>query len=110
MAQAIGEGESIALPGIVVTEILLGIRTDAEASRIADLLLAFDAVPEPTLADYQEAARIYRICRSAGVTIRSTVDCLIARLAIRDGLPVLTKDRDFRAIAQCCPLQLVEPS
>lgn len=107
LARAIGDGESIALPGIVLTEILLGLKTDAEASRIADLLLAFDVVPEPTLADYQEAARIYRICRAGGVTIRSTIDCLIAQLAIRDHLPLLTKDRDFRAIARCCPLQLI---
>jgi len=107
LARAIGDGEPIALPGIVLTEILLGLKTEAEASRIADLLLAFDVVPEPTMADYRETARIYRLCRANGVTIRSTIDCLIAQLSIRDRLPVLTKDRDFNAISQCCPLLLV---
>jgi predicted nucleic acid-binding protein len=107
LAQAIGAGEPIALPGIVLTEILLGLKTEAEAARLADLLLAFDVVPEPALADYREAARIYRLCRTQGVTIRSTIDCLIAQLAIRDQRSVLTKDRDFSAIARCCPLQLV---
>jgi len=110
LAGAIGDGEPIALPGIVMTEILLGLKTDTEASRIADLLLAFDIVREPTLTDYQEAAAIYRICRANGVTIRSTIDCLIAQLAIRDQLAVLAKDRDFSAIARCCPLQLAAVS
>jgi len=106
LARAIGDGGPIARPGIVVTEILLGLKTDPEASRIADLLLAFDIVTEPTLTDYQEAAAIYRVCGANGVTIRSTIDCLIAQRAIRDQLPVLAKDRDISAIARCCPLQL----
>jgi len=107
LSRAIGEGESITLAGIVVTEILLGLRTDSEASRIGDLLQAFAVAAAQSLADYRETARIYRVCRSRGVTIRSTIDCLIAQIAIRDHLPVLTKDRDFRAIAQHFPLEMV---
>jgi predicted nucleic acid-binding protein len=40
-----------------------------------------------------------------GVTIRSSVDCLIAACAIRNGLPILHSDRDFDAIARFTPLQ-----
>ena len=109
LADAIAEGESIAVPGIVLTEILLGLRDDAEAARIADLLGAFDEIADPTRADYAEAARIYRVCRLRGFTIRSTIDCLIAQLCLRDGIPLLTKDRDFKGIGQCLPLQLFEP-
>jgi len=92
------------LPGIVLTEILLGVKTDADASELTVLLLAFDILPEPRLADYQEAARLYRACRAKGFTLRSTIDRLIAQLALRDQLPVLTRDRDFRAIALHFPL------
>lgn len=109
LAEAIAEGDSISVPGIVLTEILLGLRDDAEAARIADLLGAFDEIAGPTRTDYAEAARIYRVCRLRGFTIRSTIDCLIAHLSLRDGIPLLTKDRDFKAIAQCLPLQLLEP-
>lgn len=107
LAQAIAEGEPIAVAGLVVTELLLGLKSDREADRIADLLTAFEFVTEPTLADYQNAARLYRTCRSRGFTIRSTIDCVIAQLAIRDHRPLLTKDRDFKAIAAHTALELV---
>lgn len=106
LAQAISDNEPLMLCGIVMTEILLGLRSDAEAARIAELLDAFDSAPEPDRADYREAATLYRRCRAEGHTIRSTIDCLIARLCIRHGYDLLTKDRDFRRIAACEPLRL----
>lgn len=108
LACAIAESEPISVPGVVLTEILLGLKYDAEAERISSLLNAFDAVAEPTRSDYIEAARIYRLCRAKGFTIRSTIDCLIAQLCLRDGMALLTKDRDFKAIADCLPLQLID--
>ncbi|WP_420886111.1 PIN domain-containing protein, partial [Candidatus Contendibacter odensensis] len=48
---------------------------------------------------YCEAATLYRRCRSQGSTIRSTIDCLIARICLRHDYDLLTKDRDFRLIA-----------
>ncbi len=107
-AKAIGNDETIDLPGIVWTEILLGLRTETEAARIQNLLDAFDTVKEPTHQDYLESARIYRVCRNKGFTIRSTIDCLIAQLCLRDNLPLLSKDRDFKHISQCFPLRLIE--
>lgn len=108
LARAISEGEAIHLAGIIVTEILLGLRNDAAAARVGSALEAFDWLPEPRREDYAEAAALYRRCRADGDTIRSTIDCLIARLCIRDEVPLLTKDRDFRAIARSTPLLLVE--
>lgn len=107
LSRAIAEGERIALPGIVLTEILLGLKHEADATRIAGLLEAFEWVAEPTPHDYIEAARLYRVCRSKGFTIRSTIDCLIAQLCLRDGLPLLSKDRDFRVMADHLPLNLI---
>ena len=48
--------------------------------------------PERTVA---AAARIYLDCRQQGVTIRSTLDCLIAQCAMEHGLVLLHHDRDF---------------
>jgi predicted nucleic acid-binding protein len=107
LAKAIADDETIALPGLVWTEILLGLKSDLEADKISNLLDAFGYVTEPTRSDYIEAARIYRICRSKGLTIRSTLDCLIAQLCLRDHLPFLCKDRDFQNISQLFPLQIV---
>lgn len=107
LAQAISDHEPIVLCGIVITEILLGLKNDAEAERIAEILDAFDIAPEPDRMDYCEAATLYRRCRSQGYTIRSTIDCLIAQACIRHGYDLLAKDRDFRQIASCQPLRLI---
>lgn len=110
LAQAIASGEAIAVPGLVLMEVLLGLKTDAQAFKIANLLDAFDPVAELQRAGYAQAAGLYRLCRSRGFTVRSTIDCLIAQMCLRDGLSLLTKDRDFEAIAKCSPLRLVEVS
>lgn len=105
LRNAIADNEPIHLPGIVITEILLGLSNNKEAERVADLLTTFEQPQELTLDDYKQAAEIYRTCRSKGKTIRSTVDCLIATLCLRDNYELLSKDRDFQAIERCFPLK-----
>lgn len=110
LAQAIAADEPIAVPGLVLTEVLQGLKTDAQALRITSLLDAFEPVAELQCAEYRQAAGLYRRCRSRGFAVRSTVDCVIAQMCLRDHLPLLTKDRDFEAIARCSSLRLVEVS
>jgi hypothetical protein len=47
---------------------------------------------------------LYRAARRAGLTVRSSVDCLIAACAIRHGLTVLHRDRDLPVLAKISPL------
>lgn len=103
----IAEDRSLIMPGLVRTEVLLGARTEADALRISKSLSAYPLVPEPTWSDYERAALIYRTCRGRGYTIRSTIDCLIAQLCLRDGYELLAKDRDFDAIGSTYPLRRV---
>jgi hypothetical protein len=110
LAQLIEENQPITVPGLVLTEILCGLRSDSEAERIANLLSAFDSTPEPARRDYAAAAGIYRSCRAQGQTIRSTIDCLIAQICLRYGYRLLSKDRDFDAIARYFPLQRLGPT
>ncbi|PKO55675.1 MAG: VapC toxin family PIN domain ribonuclease [Betaproteobacteria bacterium HGW-Betaproteobacteria-21] len=49
------------------------------------------------------AARLYLECRRCGVTVRSTLDCLIAQCALDHDLVLLHNDRDYRHIASICP-------
>lgn len=107
LTQAIQDNEPIGLPGLVLTEILLGLKNDAEAKRIAQLLEAFTDVAEPSRADHVAATALYRRCRAKGATIRSTIDCVIAQLCLRDGLELLAKDRDFERIAEHTGLKLL---
>ena len=107
LAQAIEQGDTINLPGLVLTEILLGLKNEAHARRVESLLDAFDWVEGPTRNDHVAAAALYRQCRAKGITVRSTIDCLIAQLCIRDKLPLLAKDRDFTQMAKLVPLVVV---
>ena len=91
-----------------MAEVLLGLKTDAQATRIAGLMDAFQYTPGLARVDYIQAATLYRACRAKGFTVRSTVDCLIAQICLRDGLSLLSKDRDFESIAKCSALKLVD--
>ncbi|MDI7268920.1 MAG: PIN domain-containing protein, partial [Myxococcota bacterium] len=53
--------------------------------------------------DYVDAARIFRRCRRDGLTVRGTIDCLIAALALRVRAEVLHRDRGFDAIRRAYP-------
>jgi hypothetical protein len=83
--------------------------SEHEARRLEHLFGQFDAAPALDDRDYHDAARLYRHCRTKGVTIASTVDCLIAQLAIRHELGLVTRDHDFQAIARVTPLKLARP-
>jgi predicted nucleic acid-binding protein len=107
LEQAIADHSPIAIVGVVLTEILLGLTTESDAVRISGLLDAFDFLPEPLRSDYIEAARIYRVCRGKGYTIRSPIDCVIAQLCLRENLPLLCKDRDFQVIGKSFPLRIL---
>ena len=58
-------------------------------------------------ARYEYAVDLYGRCRKKGLTIRSSVDCLIAATAIMHDVPVLHNDRDFDHIARVAPLKSV---
>lgn len=52
---------------------------------------------------YEKAAHIYFNCRKKGITIRSTIDCLIAQCAIENNLTLLHNDKDFIQISKMMP-------
>jgi hypothetical protein len=105
LTDCIADARPLTLPGLVLTEILQGLRSDGDVDRVSRVLSALDPSPELDRTDYRGAADIYRVCRAKGFTIRSTIDCLIAQLCLRHDYELLAKDRDFEAIARAFPLQ-----
>jgi hypothetical protein len=105
--QMIADDESVALTDIVLTEILQGLPDDREARRVEHRLLAFDVLRLEGLDDFRRAASLYRQARAKGVTIRRTLDCLIASVCVRDGASVLHSDADFDHLAACTDLRVV---
>ncbi len=90
----------------IIQEVLQGFR-DERAFRVArDAMLSLPVVESPIGADvYLEAVDLYRIARRSGLTIRSSIDCLIAACAIRHDLELLHRDRDYTALADISSLR-----
>ena len=93
----------------VIQEVLQGF-DDERAFRIAETAMHAMPCVESSLSRtlFDEAIALYRRARRAGVTVRSSVDCLIAACAIRHGLTVVHCDRDFPALARVAPLSQKE--
>lgn len=93
--------QPFALTELIYLEVLQGIREPATARKVASYLRGqLLLYPRHGLRTYEAAADLYRRCRAAGVTVRSTIDCLVAQIAIEYGATLLHSDRDYERIAQ----------
>jgi predicted nucleic acid-binding protein len=100
--------EIVGIAPIILQEILQGAdsaaRFESWRKYFTDL---FCYVPRDPVESHVAAARLYQQCRKAGKTPRSSNDCLIAQIAIENGILLLHNDRDFNIIANVIPeLQL----
>jgi predicted nucleic acid-binding protein len=92
--------------GPVAQEVLQGLRDDPASEALREAFLALPVLSDPLpSASFWAAAEIYRLGRMKGYTIRSSVDCMIAAIAIDNGVPVWHKERDFEAIARFTSLR-----
>jgi predicted nucleic acid-binding protein len=90
----------------VIQEVLQGFRDEA-AYRIArQSMFDLEVIEDPMGgALFEEAVALFRAARRMGITVRSSVDCLIAAAALRHDFEVLHRDRDFASLAKICPLR-----
>ena len=94
------------VPLVCAQEVLQGARNEDEWRSLKAFFDAQDLVePAVARAAHVEAARIFYDCRRRGFTVRSSVDCLIAALAIERRDILLHDDDDFEAIAKVRPLR-----
>lgn len=92
----------------VVQEVLQGFADERAFLLARDALAALPIVESPLRATvFDEAVGLYRQARRSGHTIRSGVDCVIAACALRHGLAVLHRDRDFDVLARVSPLRVL---
>ena len=102
--QALAAHEAGLTP-LILTEILQGFRADADFER-ARALLARLPVLELDVDGHVAAARLFRLMRRRGITVRGAVDCVVAQTCIVANAELLTSDRDFTAVARHAPLRL----
>jgi predicted nucleic acid-binding protein len=91
----------------VIQEVLQGFADEGPFRKAREAMLAFPIVESPLSAErFLEAAELYRRGRRAGVTIRSSVDCLIAACALHHDLEVFHLDRDYDSLARISSLRV----
>lgn len=102
----ISHREDICICGIILTEILQGIRENSEFKKTQDLLNNLVFLPME-YSVFLRSAEIYRNLRRKGITIRKTVDCMIAAVAIENDIPLLHNDKDFIPIEKYFGLKTI---
>lgn len=106
VAELIAGDAEVCTCGVIIAEVFQGLRRDRERSRLADLFRDL-VLLEPTGTEpYFRSADVYRALRERGITIRSTIDCLIAVLAKENGCAILARDRDMDMILDSEILEL----
>jgi predicted nucleic acid-binding protein len=103
LGKMIEDGAPLALTGVVVSEILQGLSRDA--SRIESYLAELEMVEPHGFSTYVEAAAIFRMARAKGISL-TTIDALIAAVALEHRATVFTLDKDFSHIARITGLPL----
>ena len=105
LRRLVREDVPVGLPGIVLQELLSGVRTPQEFDRLQTILDGFPLV-EARQEDHVAAARIANACARKGVPT-SAVDCLIAALAVSRKATLFTLDIDFARMAPHCGVRLL---
>lgn len=102
--------EPVAIGDLILTEVLQGFRSDADYQTAKSLLLSltvFELVGQDLAV---RAADNYRTLRRRGVTVRKTLDCIIATFCIERRVPLLYSDRDFEPFAKSLGLVSALPA
>ena len=96
------------ITSVIYQEILQGAKTEKEYAMLKEYLSSQRFFhPKDLVESYAQAARIYFACRKKGITVRSTIDCLIAQIALEHDLFLIHNDSDFIAMAPVIGLRLI---
>ena len=89
-------GRGLILVGdVVLLEILQGVRDDAEATRVEQMMRTHTVEAMLSPAAATKVAANYRALRAKGITVRKTIDMIIGTFCIEHGHTLLHDDRDF---------------
>ncbi len=95
------------IAAVIYQELLQGAKTEKEFALLNNYLSTQTFYhPKNLISSYAKAANIFYSCRKKGITVRSTIDCLIAQIALEHDLLLLHNDKDFTAMAPIIGLQI----
>jgi len=101
------QGLNFGITSHVFQEVLQGAKSEKEYNLLRRYLETQRFFhPKDPVESFAEAAGIFFRCRKKGLTIRSTIDCLIAQIALENDLLLLHCDQDFDLMAKVIPLKM----
>jgi predicted nucleic acid-binding protein len=106
LANLIREEADLVTCGLIVSEVLQGLRRAKSLLAIESHFREMEWLSPKEPDTYLEAAELFRRLRLRGLTIRSTIACVIANLAARHDALILSKDRDLTLIVESNLLNL----
>ena len=94
---------------LIFQEVLQGAGSEKEYLTLREYLETqrFYHLKDP-IDSFAKAAKMYLDCRKKGITIRSTIDCLVAQTALENDLLLLHEDSDFDLMAKVIPLKFFD--
>jgi len=108
LQRAIGYRE-IALTDLILCEVLQDVSSDRQFEQVNAALQRFDIFDLSGVQLAVAAAANHRFLRGRGITVRSTIDCLIATFCMENGHALLHHDRDYEAFERFLGLQVIQP-
>jgi predicted nucleic acid-binding protein len=90
----------VAIGDLMLVEVLQGFASDHDFQRTKKMMESLQVVELCGRDLAVRAARNYRVLRSRGITVRKTIDTIIATRCIADDIPLLFSDRDFDPFVQ----------
>ena len=99
--------DEVLVGDLILVEVLQGFREEREAAVAADLLDRFDQVAIVDNRIAMQAAAHYRQLRRLGITVRKTIDLLIATRCIDKGWWLLHNDRDYEPLREHLALRVL---
>jgi predicted nucleic acid-binding protein len=85
----------VAIGDLILVEVLQGFRRETDMATARQLFDSIPVIEMLGLANAYKAAQNYRALRRQGITVRKTIDGIIATACIEAALPLLFSDRDF---------------
>lgn len=98
LAQLISDEVELVTCGLIIAELFQGIRRVESLRELERQFRDIDCLTPTEPDSYLAAASLFRALRAQGVTVRSTIDCLIVTLAAEHQTFLLARDRDVRQI------------
>jgi predicted nucleic acid-binding protein len=99
--------EPLAIGDLILTEVLQGFDNEQEFKQATRLLTSLAVVELGGQSIAIQAAKNFRILRRLGVTVRKTIDTVIATRCIESRYDLLHNDRDFDPFARHLGLRVV---